>query len=522
MLRHVNSVTSHKSRLTRREIFLCLLSGVLLILSFPRFNFWLFAWFGFVPLFFAIKGKSAPKVFFLSYLTGLVFWFGNIYWLVHVTLIGLIVLVLYLALYFGIFGVIISGVRGQGSGVRLFFIPSIWVLLEYVRSYLFTGFPWSLLGYTQYLNLPIIQIADITGVWGVSFLVMMGNVAIKEIIGHRSQVTGHRLKLKDIIFFPIIILIFSLGYGYYRLSLQRATCNAQPVRTSVVQGNILQELKWTSGPEEQILEKYLNLSRQAAKDHPDLIIWPEAALPVVLQSEPHFIQQVENLTREIKTPLLLGAVTLREDLYYNSAVLLSTESVSYYDKLHLVPFGEYIPLKKVFGFLQTIVPIGEIERGKEYTIFQLTTHNSQLASKNKFAVLICFEDLFPELSREFVKRGANFLVNITNDAWYKRTSAPYQHFQASVFRAVENRVYLVRSANTGISGFISPSGQISSLVKNEKGNNIFVPGFRTENIFLSPRRVSFYALYGNVFIWILFIFVFYSIIALLKNKNKIK
>jgi len=349
-------------------------------------------------------------------------------------------------------------------------------------------------------------------------LVMMGNVAIKEIICLRSQVTGHRLKLKNIIFFPIIILIFSLGYGYYRLNMQHATCNVQPVRISVVQGNIPQELKWTSGPEEQILEKYLNLSRQAAKDRPDLIIWPEAALPVVLQSEPHFIQQVEKLTEEMETSLLLGAVTLRGNLYYNSAVLLSTESVSYYDKLHLVPFGEYIPLKKVFGFLQTVVPIGEIERGKEYTIFQLITHNSQLASKNKFAVLICFEDLFPELSREFVKRGANFLVNITNDAWYKRTSAPYQHFQASVFRAVENHVYLVRSANTGISGFISPSGQISSLVKNEKGKNIFVPGYNTQNILICGRNLTFYTRYGNIFIWILIILIFYSIIAPKKIK----
>ncbi|MDD5596259.1 MAG: apolipoprotein N-acyltransferase [Candidatus Omnitrophica bacterium] len=498
-------------RQVRKEIFLCLLSGVLLILSFPRFNLWFLAWFGFVPLFCAIKDQSGLKVFLLSYLTGMVFWFGNIYWLVHVTLIGLIVLVCYLALYFGFFGLFFRIYSVHRTPYTVLMIPSAWVLLEYIRSYLFTGFPWSLLGYSQYLNLPIIQIADITGAWGVSFLVMMGNLIIYEIISQKSGGRSDKLKLKNIISLPIIILVLSLGYGYYRLNKQSATGNLQPIRISVVQGNIPQELKWTSGPEEQILEKYLNLSRQAAKDHPDLMIWPEAALPVVLQSEPRFIQQVEKLAEETKTPLLLGAVTLRDDLYYNSAVLVSGQValISLYDKLHLVPFGEYIPLKQVFGFLQTVVPIGEIERGKNYTIFK---------GKAGFAVLICFEDLFPELSREFVKRGANFLVNITNDAWYKQTSAPYQHFQASVFRAVENRVYLVRSANTGISGFILPSGKISSLVKNEKGKNIFVPGYDTQNILIGGRNFTFYTRYGNIFIWVLLIFIFYSIIAGKKRK----
>ncbi|MDD5653262.1 MAG: apolipoprotein N-acyltransferase [Candidatus Omnitrophica bacterium] len=391
-------------------------------------------------------------------------------------------LVLYLALYFGIFGLFFSTQNARRSTPNLFFIPAIWVILEYVRSYLFTGFPWSLLGYTQYHYLPIIQIADVTGAWGVSFLVMMGNV---------FAYNGKKFVFKQaLIFFTVLTIV--LFYGFYNLRTPHSV-HGKAMKISVIQGNIPQELKWAQGQESKILDRYLNLSLQAAKEHPNLIIWPEAALPVVLESEPSFIAAVEKFAQEAEFPVLLGAVTLRDELYYNSAVLISGAGslVSRYDKLHLVPFGEYIPLKQVFGFLQTVVPIGEIERGKNYTIFK---------EKADFGVLICFEDLFPELSRGFIKRGANFLVNITNDAWYKETSAAYQHFQANVFRAVENKVYLVRSANTGISGFIAPTGKIISLVKNAQGKNIFVPGYATQDISPSSGKITFYSRYGDIFI----------------------
>jgi len=186
-----------------------------------------------------------------------------------------------------------------------------------------------------------------------------------------------------------------------------------------------------------------------------------------------------------------------------------------YDKLHLVPFGEYIPLKKTFPFLQSVAPIGDIERGEEYTIFQVPDKSRK---QNFFGVLICFEDLFPELSRGFVKRGAQFLVNITNDAWYKKTSAPEQHFQASVFRAVENRLWLVRAANTGVSGFISGEGRIRYLVTGTEKEKIFTDGFKTENIPFGERMPSFYSRFGDIFIMACFLFVLYAIIRLQKNK----
>ena len=504
-----------------KELLLSIISGVLLVLSFPNFNLEFLAWFAFVPLFFTLKNKSKGKVFLLSYITGVVFWLGTIYWLIHVTLLGMLLLVLYLALYFGFFGLVLSTTSYELRATSLFSIPSIWVFLEYLRSHLLTGFGWALLGYSQYLNLPIIQIADITGTWGVSFLVMMVNVLLYGLICHRLQLTGHRLK---ILMLALTCSLWLSVYGYGLFKLRPTTGGLRPkiIRVSVIQGNISQEMKWQPSTKDFIFKKYLAISHMAAKEKPDLIIWPEAALPVILEEEPFYYGMVSDFVRESRIPLLLGAVTLRDNLYYNSAILVSPEGrlANRYDKLHLVPFGEYVPLKKILPFLETIVPIGDIAAGKEYTVFgAYLTSGPGHSFQSKFSVLICFEDLFPELSREFVKRGAHFLVNITNDGWYKKTAAAYQHFQASVFRAVENRVFLVRSANTGISGFINPRGEIISLVRDQSGREIFVDGYKTQEIGIPKRQRSFYSRYGDVFVVLCVFIVLYGIITAIKKRD---
>lgn len=516
-----------------KSIGLCIFSALCLILSFPNFNLWLLVWFGFVPLFFALKNKSKGKTFLLAYLTGVIFWLGIIYWLIHVTLIGTILLILYLALYFGLFSLLIKSYelrvilrhtqgtslkdteRNRSASYELLFIPSFWVLLEYLRSHLLTGFPWTLLGYSQYLNLPVIQIADITGAWGVSFLVQMVNVTIYSVIG--SQLSVIR-RIRKYLMPTLICLVFTLIYGYYKLhhSTTFTTQPLSPLKISVIQGNIPQELKWDAAYKDFIIDRYLNLTNQAAKDRPDLIIWPEAALPVVLEEEPIFFEKIKEFTKEMKIPLLLGAVTFWNNFYYNSALFISNEGklLDRYNKLHLVPFGEYIPLRRILGFLETVVPIGDFTHGKEYTFFK--AHNLQLTTYNFFSVLICFEDLFPQISRQFVKRGTDFLVNITNDAWYKKTSAPYQHLQASVFRAVENRVFLVRAANTGVSGFIDHCGKIISLVQDKTGKEIFIDGYRTQRVMIPKRNLTFYTRFGDIFILLLSISCLYAIFRFIR------
>src|SRR3989338_2147170 len=220
------------------RISLTVLSAVLLVLSFPNFNLYILAWIGLIPLLFAIQNERPARAFWLSYLTCVLFFSFTIYWLVHVTLPGMIILVLYLALYFGIFGLIISTMNYELLTLNLFFIPSIWVLLEYIRSHLFTGFPWALLGYSQYLNLPVIQIADVTGVWGVSFLVMMVNVGLYSVIGYRLSVIG--AKKRPLLLILLCILV-TLAYGYYKIHRTPNTEHRTTLKISIIQGNIPQE-----------------------------------------------------------------------------------------------------------------------------------------------------------------------------------------------------------------------------------------------------------------------------------------
>jgi apolipoprotein N-acyltransferase len=522
MLRQINShlipclpAGRHRRSDIAKESSLCLLSALLLILSFPKFNLEFLAWVGFVPLFLALENKSKSKAFLLSYLTGVIFWFGTIYWLIHVTLAGLIALVLYLGLYFAIFGLLVIPIAYRLSPIGVLFIPALWVVLEYLRGHLLSGFSWALLGYSQYLNLPVIQIADITGVWGVSFLVMTSNVIVYAFIIRRLS---GRAKVKSS-WFAISCIIIVLLYGFYKINQTPKAAPQSSLKISIIQGNIPQQMKWDNRSGNLIIERYFDLTAKAIKDSPDLIIWPESALPVVLEEEPVYFDRVVNFTRKINTPLLLGAVTYRDNLYYNSALLIAKEGsfIKRYDKIHLVPFGEYIPLREVFDFLETIAPIGDIAAGKEYTLFDVSRATRRPLAV--FSVLICFEDLFPELSRRFVDKGAEFLVNITNDAWFGDTSSPYQHLAASVFRAVENRVFLVRSANTGVSGFISPQGKIISLVEDRQGKNTFIPGRLTQQIAVPKLTLSFYTQYGDFFILLCFLFILNTVIFIFKRER---
>lgn len=457
------------------------------------------AWVILVPLLILTKDKSSKYVFWFSYLYGFIFFLITIYWIYHVTVLGLILLVAYLALYFGIFGFVVSRYSQLSAhSSSLFLIPALWVSLEYIRTYLFTGFGWALLGYSQYRNLPIIQIADVTGVYGVSFLIVMANVAIA------------RRKVSYIII-ALMIIGLSFVYGHYKLDHQ---LEGHKIRISIVQGNVPQEEKWDEAYKEGILTQYVSLTKESVKDLPDLIIWPETSAPGIINADTRLNEVISDLAKGIDIPLLVGAPSLDvSGKYRNSAILFSEKGdvLRQYDKLHLVPFGEFIPFEKELPFFRKLIVTGDFVPGNEWTLFtfQPTTYN---LSPTTFGVLICFEDIFPDLVRGFVSRGADFMVNITNDAWFKKTPAPYQHAQASVFRAVENKISIVRSANTGLSCFISPIGKITESVKDDQGDEIFVSGYKTSEVIFRPRAAShesqvtvsrtFYTRYGDIFAWL--------------------
>ena len=467
----------------------------MLILSFPAADFEFLAWAAFVPLFFALEGKSFRQAFLLAYTSGFVFWLGTVYWLVHVTSLGVLLLVLYLALYWAVFGLAVYWIISTRSKTGVLFVPSAWVIIEYGRSYILTGFPWALLGYSQSKFLPIIQFADITGVWGVSFLVMLVNFAL---YGAAGQIIRKKALNKTLVVAACCFFIAAYIYGEFKLKQPDGAIaeRTQAVKISVIQGNIPQNLKWDSRAGEYIFSQYRRLSRKAAEDLPDLIVWPEAAVPVILTESADSLGALQAAAGLSKFNLLAGAVTRRNDAYYNSAVLFKPDSpIEIYDKLHLVPFGEYIPLRSIFGFLETIVPIGEARPGIVYKVFDFQPEG--LAKPVRFSSLICFEDVFPGLSRKFVGKGARFLVVSTNDAWYRETSAPYQHMQASIFRSIENRVPVIRSANTGVSGFIDAQGRVEQIVRDSSGKAIFVEGYVTRAVRTGGYSVTIYTRFGD-------------------------
>lgn len=490
------------------RIPLSILSSVLLIISFPDLNLWLFAWAALLPLFFAIDGQKPIRAFVTAYFTGALFFLGTVYWLIHVTLPGMIATVLYLAVYFGVFGLIIAPAVSRPSYLSLFVIPSVWTTLEYFRSHVFSGFGWNLLAHSQSHNLPMIQIADTAGSYGVSFLIVLINTAIFFTIKDMRRRNYSTL-------YPAIAIAFiflAAGYGVLRLN---NIFTGERLKVAVVQGNIAQNEKWDSVFRQAIIDKYEALTAAAAKEAPDLIIWPESSVPGFLEIEEDLFRRVSRAAKGAHAALLVGEPRQspgNEDIYYNSATLFDKDGkqIGNYDKVHLVPFGEFIPAKGIFSFVEkfTKATIGDFSPGKEYTVFKFAVERNRKADdyrwrlvKNvKFSVLICFEDIFPGISRQFVRSGANFLVNITNDAWFGNTCAPYQHVQSSVFRAVENRVNVVRAANTGVSCFIDQKGRIIGSV-GSGGKNIFVDGFKIEDIVLTKTR-TFYTIYGDLFAYL--------------------
>ena len=476
---------------------LAVLSGVLLALSFPRFHLAPLAFGALVPLLVGLHGVSTLQGTFLGIIAGMVFYLMSIPWVVHtmVTYGGLplplgvlllIALSLYLALYVGVFAYGVTRLSTRGGLAYLLGTAALWVILEYLRTFLLTGFPWNLLGYTQYRYLSVIQIASITGVYGVSFLLVLTNAAV-ALACLQFRRGGGRVLL------PVLgaglLLIGAVLFGMrQRVS---AETRGREIRVSVIQGNIGQGAKWDPRFRDRTVEIYRRLTRKAERGS-DLIVWPESAVPFFLREGGPLSQQVVDLAKNAQSYLLVGSPDRVGEIptrLYNSAFLISPRGkiVQKYDKIHLVPFGEYVPLQSVLFFVEKMATgIGDFSSGEDFTVFD--------TPQGRFGVLICFEVIFPDQVRRYVREGADFLVNITNDAWFGDSGAPYQHLSMAALRAVENGVYLVRAANTGISALVTPTGQI------RKQSDLFVETVLSGTVV--PRSSgTFYTRYGDVFAW---------------------
>ena len=458
-------------------------SGLLLTGSFPKFGCDLLVWFALVPLLYSIRVQDAGAGFRFGFVAGLVHFTSLLYWLVPVMrtygylplYLSLSVLFLFaavLALFMAVFTTALT-VLGTTPARAMVAIPVLWVALEYLRSFIFSGFPWELLGYSQFLRLRLIQISDIFGVYGLSALIVLCNAAIlfaglylMKKKWQTARISG-RLTAGALIT-AAAALALTWFYGQQRLvAIDRLIADAPKTRIAVVQGNIDQSIKWNAAFQKQTVARYNRLSLAAMKKKPDLIVWPESATPFYLMYDQKLSEIVFKGIEHTRTDYLIGSpsVTRQADTvqYFNSAYLIRPreKTIIKYDKTHLVPYGEYVPLRKWLPFLGKIVAqVGDFVAGKKG--HTLPWGNWRLG------VQICYEIIFPGLSRAMVGNDAALLINITNDAWFGKTSGPYQHFSMTVFRAVENRRALARAANTGISGFIDPAGRViasSSLLQ---------------------------------------------------------
>ncbi len=490
------------------------LTGILYPLCFPNLNFGWLAWIMLIPLHWAIEGLSSKQSFWWGWFAGTLGFAGTVSWVItamhsygqvplFISILLLILLASYLGLYVGLYTLGLSYLRSLSNLLVCIAAPALWVALELLRTHLLSGFPWALLGYSQDQWLSIIQVADITGVYGISFLIVLTNVTIFQLI---CWITNDVEKTQRSFPWPALlstsgILGLTLMYGTWQLDRYSSThSSGKPLRVGVVQGNIDQAHKWDQAYRQETVNRYNTLSRQAAQDI-DLLIWPESATPFFFEREPEYQQQVATVVHDTNTPLLFGSPTLRRrqdgsPYLFNSAYLLTPqgEIVGRYDKRHLVPFGEYIPLRSILFFLdKLVVGIGDFQAGVGNLV--LTLPQQKERPPLNFGVAICFEVIFPDLVRQMAKEDADFLVTITNDAWFGDSVAPYQHFGMVVLRAVENRMAFARSANTGISGFIGPDGQILATTP------IFTQKALTGTIPLRTNNTTFYTQYGDVFSW---------------------
>ena len=487
-------------------------SGILLALAYPRPGISGLAWVALVPLLAAtLPARSCPRPWRLGFLAGLFWAVPNLAWLRYVTVPGWLTLAAYVAVYPALWAAAAArwadDRAGEGSPIRdvgaALLAAAWWVGLEYVRAHLFTGFPWNFLGTSQYREIAVIQVARIGGVYAVSFLVAFLNVALVLSARRWFRQRGGRRQLMPHLSFVAALLLVALAVGYgIRVAVAEGRGPTRSAAVALVQGNIPQQQKWDEAFGRFILDRYESLTRQAAAAGADLIVWPESSTPDDVRYDLASFAAVTRLVDDTGVPLLVGSGDFRvedgKDVFTNTAFLFmrgdQPGAIRYtsYDKIHLVPFGEYVPLDNL-GVTRLLTPIaGSFRPGSEVTVFDL-------GDGAAFSTLICFEDVFSELAREGVRRGARFLVNITNDAWYKRSSGAFQHAANAVFRAVETGAPLVRAANTGVTCFIDRFGRVERVLEGAEPGDIWVNGFLSGRVeWPVEPRLTFYTRYGDV------------------------
>ena len=438
-----------------------------------------------------------------GYLTGLFVNVGTLYWINWVTIPGAVAAILVLPFYFMLYAIFHVFLRTRFNEKYVYImIPFLWTGVEYVRSLGVLGFPWTSLAFSQSYYLSLIQYISFTSIFGVTFWIVVINVVIMMIL------LDYKNTRKLLILIVILLVLFSLPWLYGKWVIPDENGVNEKVRIAVIQGNIDPFLKSEEEYWDENFEIYSSLSRQAAERSIQLLIWPETAMPCYLRYTPQYQQKLREFVAELDLPLITGAHEvdfIKKGHYrtYNAAFCLIPHRLSMqsYSKLHLVPFGERVPFTEIIPQFKTFLEWfefgeGNFSPGDEISTFRIPIKQSEQNLRSKYIkapVIICFESLFPDLVRKFVMHDhAQMLIIITNDGWFKRSSAPYHHAQAAVFRAIENRIPIARAANTGISMFIDAYGRTIS------NTPIFEQKFLVADLALNSER-PFFARHGNIF-----------------------
>jgi apolipoprotein N-acyltransferase len=511
---------SEEATVKKGILFLLLLtvaSSLLISVSFPPLDFGFCAWFGLAPLLFALRQRGFVEASFLGFLFGSLFGIGAHFWTLHIDAIDLlkfVTMLIMFSIYFLVFGIFYKLITGNLESWTLIGGPALWITLEFMRSNMFfLSWPWNLLGHSQHSFLPVIQIADVTGVYGTSFLLVMVNQFLSEVpelfkmrkesLSVRARRFPFDKRLVEHLLSIIFVGLITFSYGWYKLNLPDS---GRHLRIALIQANVLTRDDMTFTEQKLHMMKYVHLTRDAAMSKPDLVVWPSSSIPAPISNR--FVRlTVLLLAKEIETYILVGGAGHEKDSpkkegyfpYSNSEFLISPQGgfVGQYNKIRLLPFNEYVPLQGKFTWPEWITSVKEsFIAGTEYTLFH--------AVGTKFSTPICWENIFPEFFRRFVDKGAQFMVSVTNEGFLGHSSSagPYQTLAINVFRAVENRVAVARAATTGVSCFINPNGEIVDRIKDGNGNDLFVPGILIRDIPLSDRK-TFYTNYGDIFAYVI-------------------
>ncbi len=507
--------------------------------AFPKWDLAGLAWFAPALLLLVTAGQSGKMAFRCGFVTGLSFYLMGLSWLLNIPvtffpILGWLALSAYLSLYTGLwawlcwklFPVTLKSETGPGSlsrlagdflnttlGQRLRWALScavLWVALEMVMGRFLSGFPWLLLGISQSKILPLIQIASWTGVYGVSFLMVWLSAslagAVFTIIHRPARYWNWIMEL----LLPLVVVMLVIFLGFREVAFSHPP-GERTLKVVLVQPSIPQKMKWNEEENRKAFSQVIQLSESALLLKPDLLVWPEAATPGYLRYDREIGDVVTGLAEKHHVWMILGAddaepikgsADPKAANFFNSAFLITPqgELARKYDKRKLVAFGEYVPLIRWLPFIKYFTPIdGGFTPGERPAVFRMVKPEAAIAP------LICFEDVFGDLAREYVSEDTDFLLNLTNDGWFGESAAQWQHNAQSVFRAVENRITVVRSTNNGLTCWVDAQGRLHEVYFGNSPD-VYGPGFKTAQIPLlgkeERRTLTFYTRHGDVFGWI--------------------